>query len=271
LNWLTEECLELGSGKIRSYTADLSNATSIDLTLRQAAKDFNDTFDIVILNGENKSHACLFEEILDVHQIEKMVTENTLGCIMSLHYALKHVPKTSDSRIVVLSSSLGMVASPYRSVYGATQYALKGFCDSIRMELKDTYTDRRAPKVCLASFPELVGQHVNTRDNVDPRMSRMGAEIAPMKTRSWAGVPLQQAVHDLLDAIISGERDYGSPKYVSAWRFFQVVAPCLVDFSIFQHIRKTQYRPVEAGRDGLKGRKGAQSGGGASVSNKTWS
>jgi NADP-dependent 3-hydroxy acid dehydrogenase YdfG len=270
LDWLVEECQELGSGKIRSYSADLSNAISTELTLRQAAKDFDDTFDVVVLNGENKSHGCLFEEIVDVHQIEKMVTENTLGCMMSLHYSMKHIPKTSDSRIVILSSTSGMVASPYRSVYGATQHALKGFCDSIRMELNDTYTERKAPKICFASFPELVGQNIHNRDNFDSRMSRMGADVAPMKSRSWAGIPLQQAVHGLVEAISSGERDFGAPKYVNAWRFIQVLAPSLVDFSIFRHFRKTQYRPVEGDRDASIGKKGGK-GDGASVSNKTWS
>lgn len=245
LNWLVDECCELGSGKVRSYSADLSNVISTELTLSQAAKDFDDTFDVVILNGENKSHGCLFEEILDVHQIEKMVTENTLSCMMSLHYLFKHIPKTCDSRIVILSSTSGIVASPYRSVYGATQHALKGFCDSIRMELNETYTEQNAPKICFASFPELVGQNVHNRDSLDPRMSRMGADLAPMKTRSWAGVPLQQAVHDLLRAIASGERDFGAPNYVNAWRFIQVFAPDFVDFSVFRHFQKIQYRPVE--------------------------
>lgn len=273
LDWLVEECHELGSSKVRSYTADLSNAVSAELTLRQAARDFNDTFDVVVLNGENKSHGCLFEEILDANHIEKMIKENTLGCILALHHALKHVPKTSDSRIVILSSTSGMVASPYKSVYGATQHALKGFCDSIRMELNDTYTDRRAPKVCLASFPDLVGQYTHHRDNADCCVSRMGAVKAPTKTRSWAGIPLQHAVHDLLRAVASGKRDFGAPQYVNAWRCFRVLAPDWADFSVFRHVRKTQYRPVEAvdhdniiRRDGRKGDKGDI----VSVTNKTW-
>ena len=256
LNWLVDECQELGSGKTQCYSANLSNAASIEHTLRQAAKDFNDTFDVIILNGETKSHGCRFEEILDVHQIEDLVIENTLGCIIALHYSLKHIPKSSNSRIVILSSTSGVIASPYRSVYGATQHALKGFCDSIRMELNDTYTERRAPKICFALFPELVGQNIQNRENIDRRFSRMGADTAPMKTRSWAGIPLQQAVHDLMVAVTSGKRDFGAPLYVNAWRFLQVVAPRLVDFSIFRHFRKTLYRPVEGNKDVSKGRKG---------------
>ncbi len=271
LAWLVDECQQLGSGKVRCYSADPSNTVSIQLTLRQAAKDFEDTFDVVILNGETKSHGCLFEEILDAHQIEKMVTENTLGCIMALHYALKHIPKSSDSRIVLLSSTSGMISSPYRSVYGATQHALKGFCDSIRMELFETYTEKRAPKICFASFPELVGQNIQNRDSLDQRMSRMGADVAPMKTRTWAGIPLQQAVLDLVGAIAAGERDFGAPGYVRIWRFLQLLNGRLADFSIFRHFKKTQYRPVEGLVDDPKGKNGNKYHGGASVSNKTWS
>lgn len=271
LKSLVDECRELGSGEIRCYSADPSNAVSTELTLRQAAKDFDDRFDVVILNGETKSHGCLFEEIVDVHQIEKMVTENTLGCIMALHYSLKHIPKSSDSRIVILSSTSGVIASPYRSVYGATQHALKGFCDSIRMELIETYTERRSPKLCFASFPELVGQNIQNRDSLDHRMSRMGTDIAPMKTRTWAGIPLQQAVHALVGAIASGERDFGAPRYVNTWRFLQVLSlQKLVDFSINRHFKKTLYRPAEGPVDVPIGRKGVKCDG-ASVSNKTWS
>mmetsp|Transcript_3912 Transcript_3912/g.10237 ORF Transcript_3912/g.10237 Transcript_3912/m.10237 type:complete len:978 (-) Transcript_3912:80-3013(-) len=269
LNRLVEECHELGSGKILFYSANLSNAISARLALEQAAKDFNDTLDVVILNGDNKSHGCLFEEILDVHQIEKMVKENVIACIVTLHYLLKLIPKTSDSRIVILSSTSGMVASPYRSVCGATQHALKGFCDSIRMELASTYSNRRAPKVCFASFPELVGQNIHNRDDLDSPISQMGAERAPMKTRSWARIPLQQAVHGLLDAIKKGERDFGSPQYLVIWRLVQVLAPGLVDFSVFRHFRKTQYRPGEDVMNTSEIRKGGNTSG-TSRSNKTW-
>ncbi|VEU39663.1 unnamed protein product [Pseudo-nitzschia multistriata] len=244
LDWLVEECHQLGSSNVRSYSADLSKADSAEQTLQQAAEDFNETFDVVILNGENKSHGCLFEEIIDVHEIEDMVKGNTIGCLTTLHYALKHIPKTSDSRIVILSSTSGLIASPYKSVYGATQHALKGFCDSIRMELNSNYTERRAPKICYASFPELIGKNIH-HQNCNIHISRMGAENPPMKTHSWAAIPLQKAVHDLLEAVALGERDYGSPRHVKAWRCFQAIAPRWADFSILRHVQKTQCRSVE--------------------------
>eukprot|EP00536_Pseudo-nitzschia_multiseries_P007274 jgi/Psemu1/304744/fgenesh1_kg.168_\ len=177
---------------------------------------------------------------------------------------MKYIPKTSESRIVILSSTSGLVASPYKSVYGATQHALKGFCDSIRIELNNNYTKGGSPKLCYASFPELAGQYIQ-HANADTHMSRMGADKPPMKTRSWAAIPMQRAVHGLMEAITLGEREFGSPRYVQAWRCFQAIAPAWADFSVFRHIQKTQYRPLEVGENSKKrkGRKGDV----ASVSN----
>ena len=262
LDWLVDECLELGSTKVRCYSADLSNSVSAELTLRQVAKDFNETIDVAVLNGVNMLHGCLFEEIQDSSHIEKMIKENTLSCMITLHFVLKYVPKTLDSRIVILSSTSGMVASPFKSVYVATHHALKGFCDSIRMELNNTYD--KAPKVCLASFPDIVGQYTYHRDKVDHCVSWMGSEKMPMKIRSWAGIPLQHAVHDLLRAITLGKHNFGAPNYVSAWNCFRVIAPDWADFSTFRHFQKTQYRPV--GNQERLGRKDE----GHSMSNKTW-
>mmetsp|Transcript_880 Transcript_880/g.2216 ORF Transcript_880/g.2216 Transcript_880/m.2216 type:complete len:957 (+) Transcript_880:121-2991(+) len=263
---LVEECQELGSSKVRSYSADLSNAVSAELVLREAAKEFEDTFDVVILNGENESHGCLFEEIADANQIGKMVKDNTIGCIIALHYAMKYIPKTPESRIVVLSSTSGLVASPYKSVYGATQHALKGFCDSVRMELNDNYTERRSPKLCFASFPELIGHYI-CHGNASAHVSRMGADNPPMKTHSWAAIPMQQAVYGLLEAIALGEREFGSPRHVQVWRCLQAIAPSWADFSVFRHTMKTQYRPAEVDENLQK--KKARKGDRASVSNKT--
>lgn len=243
LDLLASQCHELGSTKVRCYCADLSSTVSAELCFRQIAKDFDDTIDVVVLNGENMSHGCCFEEILDSTHIEKMIKDNTLCSMIALHFALKYIPKKSESRIVMLSSTSGLVSLPYKSVHAASHHALRGFCDSVRMELNDTY-DHRAPKVCLASFPDLICQHTFQRKKVDHIVSYMGSENVPMKTRPWAGIPLQHAVNDLLQAVAAGKRDFGSPNYVRVWNCLRILFPDWIYFSVFRHIRKTQYRPI---------------------------
>jgi NADP-dependent 3-hydroxy acid dehydrogenase YdfG len=116
LERLALECRELGSSKVITYTFDLTNGVSAEMAIQKVAKDFGGRIDVVIVHGEKFSQGCFFEEIQKPGEIEQMLKENVLTCMLTLHHALKHVPKTCDSRIVILSSTSGMVASPYRTV-----------------------------------------------------------------------------------------------------------------------------------------------------------
>jgi short-subunit dehydrogenase len=236
LEHLAEECRELGSSKVHVYSADLTNVMSAEMTIQQAAKDFGGKFNVVMVHGQSLGQGCHFEEIQEPSEMEHMMKENVLSCMVTLHYALKYIPKTRDSRIVVTSSTLAVVASPFQTVYAASQHALSGFCNSLRMELKTTYS-RKAPRVCLV-IPETAG-------HAHDRMLSMGAVLPPTKAYSWAGTPLQHAVHDLLEAVGRGCREFGTPPYVKRWKCLSVLAPSLVDWSIVRHVQNTHYRPLE--------------------------
>lgn len=236
LERVADECIELGSSKALYYAADLSNPVSIKLAMKQALTDFP-KFDVVILNA-GRSQGCYFEEIKDASQIENMIKLNVNGAITCLHYILPQVPKTGDSRIVVISNTAGIVAAPYQSVYSATKHALTGFSNSLRIELKNTY-GAQSPKICLVSFPEVAGTRCNTG-----RMN-MGAKLPPAKWYSWAGMPLPHAVHDLLPAIAVGRREYGQPRKFNIWRSLYAICPDWVDFWVMKYIQKTHYRPLD--------------------------
>jgi NADP-dependent 3-hydroxy acid dehydrogenase YdfG len=236
LERVAKECRELGSSKALHYAADLSNATSTQLAMQQAISDFG-RFDVVVLNA-GRAQGCYFEEIKDAKQIDQLIKLNVNGAIITLHCILPHVPKSKDSRIVVVSNTAGIVAAPYQSVYSATKFALTGFSNSLRMELNHTY-GREAPKVCLVSFPEVSGTKINAS-----RMN-MGAKLPSAKWYSWAGVPLTHAVHSLLPAIASGKREFGQPYRFNIWRSLYPVCPQWVDAWMWKNVQRTHYRPID--------------------------
>lgn len=236
LDQVAQECRGLGSDTSRYYAADLSNPVSTKLAMKQAIKDFG-TFDVVVLNA-GRSQGCFFEEIKDPSQIENMIKLNINGAITTLHYVLPQVPKTQDSRIVVISNSAGIVAAPYQTIYSATKHALTGFANSLRMELQNTY-GKEAPQICLVNFPEVAG----TKSN-NARMD-MGAKLPPTKWYSWAGIPLPQAVRELLSAIASGKREFGQSRELNMWRAMYAYCPQWVDHRMMQHIQETHYRPLD--------------------------
>lgn len=233
---VAQDCRGLGSEKALFYAADLSNPVSTKLAMKQAIKDFG-TFDIVVLNA-GRSQGCLFEEIKDPSQIENMIKLNVNGAITSLHYILPQIPKNRDSRIVVISNTAGIVATPYQSIYSATKHALTGFANALRIELQNTY-GKDSPRICLVSFPEVSGTNSN-----NGRMD-MGATLPPTKWYSWAGIPLAQAVRNLLPAIAKGTREFGQTNHLNRWRALYAYCPEWVDLWMMQRIQRTHYRPLD--------------------------
>ena len=235
LRRVEKECNDLGARKVRSYTADLRNLLSIQTAMKLALLDFAH-FEVVILNA-GRSQGCYFEEIKDVKQIDHLLKLNVTGSIATLHHLLPYMPKSRDSRIVLISNTAGIVATPYQSIYSASKHALTGFSNSLRMELKNTY-QHDAPKVCLVNFPEVLGTKLNI-SHMD-----MGAKLPAARWYSSAGIPLTLAVHDLLPAIASGRREYGQRAWkFQCWRLLYPIIPSWVDGWMMKHVQNTHYRP----------------------------
>ena len=234
LERVADECLELGARKALHYTADLSSTTGTELAMKQAIEDFG-KFDVVILNA-GRTQGCYFEEIKDPHQIDQMITLNFNFAVTCLHYLLPCVPKSKDSRIVVISDTAGVVAAPYQSIYSGTKHALTGFSNSLRMELNSTYGSN-APKLSLVSFPEIL-----EAENNIARMD-MGARLPPVQCHKWAGQPLSLAIQDLMPVIAEGRRDFGQPSNFGVWRALYAMCPNLVDCWVMKKTRETHYRP----------------------------
>lgn len=69
---------------------------------------------------------CLFKQTMDI---------NFYGAVYCTYYALPYLKKTRG-RIVAVSSLGGKTAIPYNTPYCSSKYAMHGFYDALRMELK---------------------------------------------------------------------------------------------------------------------------------------
>ena len=66
---------------------------------------------------------------------EKLMQVNFMGAVSLVHHALPHLI-ASKGHIVGISSVNGRRATPARSAYAASKYAMEGFFETIRMELR---------------------------------------------------------------------------------------------------------------------------------------
>ncbi|MBC5766355.1 SDR family oxidoreductase [Ramlibacter albus] len=90
-----------------------------------------------LVNNAGMSAQALFEEVKadDLHWYEDLMRVNHWGAVWCTHAALPHL-KASRGRIVAISSLAGLVGVPGRTAYSATKFAMTGFFEALRAELK---------------------------------------------------------------------------------------------------------------------------------------
>lgn len=75
-------------------------------------------------------------ELLDVDGIRDSFTINVFGHIKMTQTFLPLIRKSKQGRIVFTGSSAGLFVLPLTSAYSASKFALRAFCDALRVELK---------------------------------------------------------------------------------------------------------------------------------------
>ncbi len=92
--------------------------------------------DTIVLNAGMTMWA-KFADIKDMAIVERIMQVNYMGAVYCTHYALPHLT-AARGRIVGVASLTGLVGVPTRTAYAASKHAMRGFFDSLRIELEDT-------------------------------------------------------------------------------------------------------------------------------------
>jgi len=234
LKHIANECTELGAERVETYACDLTDNNEITSACANAIADF-EGFDVVVLNA-GRSQGCYFEEIQDIDQIDYMLKLNVGGVIIGLQKLLPAVFKSKQSRIVVVSSTAGIIPVAYRSVYCATKAAVNAFCGTIRMELNDTYGDD-SPQVCTINFPEVKGTALNAG-----RMD-FGAKLKPVQFNVETAAALKPTCELCIEAIRQGKRSWGEPTKIKILLPLYSFIPGPLEKLIMKHLKKTHFRP----------------------------
>jgi dehydrogenase/reductase SDR family member 7B len=89
----------------------------------------------VLVNNAGISMRALFED-LQVEVFRKVMEVNFYGLVYTTKYALPHILRSQGS-IIGISSVNGKRATPARSAYSASKFAMIGFLESLRAEVMD--------------------------------------------------------------------------------------------------------------------------------------
>jgi short-subunit dehydrogenase len=94
----------------------------------------------VLVNNAGATMWARFEEIEDVAILERIMRVNYMGAVYCTRHALPYL-RQSRGLVVGIASLAGLTGVPTRTGYAASKHAMRGFFDSLRIELAGSGVD----------------------------------------------------------------------------------------------------------------------------------
>ena len=223
------QCRALGS-QVLTVAMDVAVEAQCRALVRQAVQQFGrlDT----LVNNAGVSAQALFEDVQaqDLHWYEDLMRVNLWGSVWCTHEALPHI-KAARGRIVAVSSLSGLLGVPGRTAYAATKFAMTGFFEALRAEMKNA-----GVSVTIA-YPGVVLTGLRQR-GYNARGEAAG--FSGLKEEGAMGV--EECARLIVDGMERRQRDIVMTTKGKIGRFLKLVAPGVVDDMALAALKK-EVRP----------------------------
>ena len=94
----------------------------------------------VLVNNAGATMWARFEDVQDVSMLDRIMRVNYMGAVHCTKHALPHL-RQSKGLLVGIASLTALTGVPTRSGYAASKHAMRGFFDSLRIELMGSGVD----------------------------------------------------------------------------------------------------------------------------------
>ncbi|HSK44698.1 MAG TPA: SDR family NAD(P)-dependent oxidoreductase [Candidatus Binatia bacterium] len=132
---LEETRAMLGSAKARTYVVDVSKAAAVEDLAQAVRRDFGRA-SLLINNAGVALMGTLAEVSLE--DMQWLIGINFWGVVHGCKFFLPILQREKDAHIVNLSSIFGLIGPPGQTAYAASKFAVHGFSQSLREELRAT-------------------------------------------------------------------------------------------------------------------------------------
>lgn len=168
-------------GTARAWHVDVTDGDAVDAHAAEVVDAFGGV-DLVVNNAGVALAARATEQTAS--QVTTVVDVDLLGVVHGTQAFLPHLLASGDGHLVNVSSLFGLVAMPYNSAYNAAKFGVRGYTESIAIELAAA----RAPvsvtcvhpggvRTCIASNAEVVAGNEGLAAGFE-RVLRMSPERA---------------------------------------------------------------------------------------------
>ena len=196
---------------------DVSNEAQCRALIEAAVNRFGriDT----LVNNAGVSAQALFSDVkaADLHWYEDLMKVNLWGSVWCTHAALPYL-KTSKGRIVAVSSLAGLVGVPGRTAYSATKFAMTGFFEALRTELKSSGVS------VTTAFPGVVATQLRHRG-----FNAQGVAAGSSGLKEDGAMSVAECARLILDGMAQRRREVVMTAKGKLGRFVKLIAPGRVE------------------------------------------
>jgi len=230
LQAVAAQCQARGGRAIITQT-DVTDQGQCQHLIEQTVQEFGriDT----LVNNAGISMRALFEDLQDLSVLDRLMQVNYFGSVYCTHYALPYLKETKG-RIVVLASLTAISGVPTRIGYAASKHAVKGFFDSLRIELADSGV------TVTISYPDFVAT-----ENRQRALGADGQPIGDSPLDEHKVMSVEQCVQLLVKAMERRKREDKQTMKAKLGPWLKLIAPGLVD--------KVAQKTVHSGKTGPEG------------------
>jgi short-subunit dehydrogenase len=153
----------------------------------------------------------------DLHWYMDLMQVNLWGAVWCTHAALPHL-KQSRGRIVAVGSLAGLVGVPGRTAYSATKFAMTGFFEALRTELKPA-----GVSVTIA-YPGVVATQLRHRG-----YNARGEAAGASGLKEEGAMPVEECARLIVDGMERRQREVVMTAKGKLGRFMKLLAPGVVE------------------------------------------
>jgi NAD(P)-dependent dehydrogenase (short-subunit alcohol dehydrogenase family) len=125
----------LGSATAHTYAVDVANPSNVQEFAERVEQDFGGAS--LLINNAGVALFGTFAE-LSLAEFDWLFRINFWGVVHGCKFFLPMLLRQPEARIVNVSSVFGLFGPPGQSAYASSKFAVRGFTDSLREELRGT-------------------------------------------------------------------------------------------------------------------------------------
>ena len=182
-----EELEALGS--VKGYKVDVSNSKMVEQSYQQCKAECGDVDILINCAGIVTGNKTFDKQSLS--DIERTMSINAVAPMVVALQALPAMIERDHGHVCSISSAGGMIANPKMSVYSASKWAVIGWSDSVRIELKQMRSRVRVTTVAPFYIKTGMFDGVQSRlfPLLDPEKTARKILRAVERNTDFCGIP----------------------------------------------------------------------------------